>query len=637
MKTLSLLLALIFATTHVHAQAVREIGAEVINYKQQASAPASPSSGNYKAYVRDSKLRLKDSSGNESTVGTGAGAENLLTSGNMEDGTSAWTLTAGTKADESTVVIEGVKAAKLTLSAQTLDFYQTSTSHQSQFADGVQGIARARIKTTVSGVFLCSRQAGSIQYNNCAAVSSDGKWGLYKALYVLGGTSNGIAVISGTYSTATGLVTPGTITGDVYVDDAYVGTDAGVADIAYTSQTYQIKQAQSSMTNRNIEAEFALGTATIVNNGTPLLVASDDSANTRTKFTATQAVSITIVWKPAITTIGTAATIYKNGTLWGGAAPNVSTGNYAVNAASVMTLASGEYFSVGTEADMSNSAATASLEFIAVASSQVLSSQCGSRCETELSAKVSAAGVVSDEEADWINGNTVISSTSVYTFTFNSGLFSATPNCFAQSNAASAVIPLLYSQTTTGMVVQMYVSNSSGTANAQPFTVTCRKTGADYQSARMLAASLKVPDAQLILEGGNGHGSTNTKIRRFTSIREQVGQSFYYTYADSATLGGSVTINVPGLYFVEYNDRATAASEWLAITVNDTAPTTSISSITSYAQGTRSITGTASTFTGVAATLIYLNTNDVVRAHTNGVANETSNGLVYFTLRKVSL
>jgi hypothetical protein len=65
---------------------------DVATLDGQASSPASPSAGFYKLYVSDTttKLTLKDSSGNETTVGSGAGVINAISTFDAESGTTGW-------------------------------------------------------------------------------------------------------------------------------------------------------------------------------------------------------------------------------------------------------------------------------------------------------------------------------------------------------------------------------------------------------------------------------------------------------------------------------------------------------------------------------------------------------------------
>lgn len=150
--------------------------------------------------------------------GGGSAGENLLTNASFEDGVaSPWTLTAGTIAQESTQVIHLEKSAKVTLSSQSLDFYQSSTLKASQFSGSeVQGLAYARIKTTVSGVKLCPRRAGAVVTSLCVDIPASGKWEYREIPFILGATSNGISINSNSVS----------VTGDIYIDDTFVGAQA---------------------------------------------------------------------------------------------------------------------------------------------------------------------------------------------------------------------------------------------------------------------------------------------------------------------------------------------------------------------------------------------------------------------------
>jgi len=79
--------------------------------------------------------------------------------------------------------------------------------------------------------------------------------------------------------------------------------------------------------------------------------------------------------------------------------------------------------------------------------------------------------------------------------------------------------------------------------------------------------------SSLKLITSNGWGSVNTMIRRFATVDFNTGSSF--TYADSATLGMTVTINTTGLYAINYRDDINA-SDWMGVTLNSAQLTTAI-------------------------------------------------------------
>jgi hypothetical protein len=146
---------------------------------------------------------------------------NLLTNPGLESGLKSWTNSAGVFSLESSVVFKGKRAGKVVLSSQALNLHQDSTQYAAQLADGVQGLVYVRVKTSLSGVRVCSKQAGVASTSNCVSVLSNNKWGLYKVPSILGGTSNGISINSNGTS----------VTGTVYVDDAFVGAVDLQADV----------------------------------------------------------------------------------------------------------------------------------------------------------------------------------------------------------------------------------------------------------------------------------------------------------------------------------------------------------------------------------------------------------------------
>ena len=124
-------------------------------------------------------------------------------------------------------------------------------------------------------------------------------------------------------------------------------------------------------------------------------------------------------------------------------------------------------------------------------------------------------------------------------------------------------------------------------------------------------------DSMLRLDGGNGYGSTATKIRRFTNVRQSLSSDVLYQ--DSATLGASFTIQTSGVYSFSYTDyKGTAGAEFFGLSRNASSLTTNITSLAAgeilileEANGSASGEGSCS-WTG------YLQAGDVIRPHSNG-------------------
>lgn len=128
----------------------------------------------------------------------------------------------------------------------------------------------------------------------------------------------------------------------------------------------------------------------------------------------------------------------------------------------------------------------------------------------------------------------------------------------------------------------------------------------------------------------NGYGSTNNKIRRFTTVVTNQGSDI--TYADSATLGASFTINRAGVYAISYSDNFSSAAE-MGLSLNSAQLTTSFAFITDADR--LAIATTAGTaFTALAAWVGYLPSGSVIRAHTTGLDASVGN-LGNFTITRV--
>jgi len=160
-------------------------------------------------------------------------------------------------------------------------------------------------------------------------------------------------------------------------------------------------------------------------------------------------------------------------------------------------------------------------------------------------------------------------------------------------------------------------------------TVNVLVNGGTATSRSSWQISFSPPVADLVgdhvvsVNTGNGHGSTNTSVRRFTTTSESTGTSI--TYADSATLGASFTINATGVYSVYYQDVG-QFTHVIARNNTSTAVTDQSKIIAASA------TSGAST-KSVSAT-IKLTAGDVVRAISSGSTDTT--GAVQFSIRRIS-
>jgi len=131
----------------------------------------------------------------------------------------------------------------------------------------------------------------------------------------------------------------------------------------------------------------------------------------------------------------------------------------------------------------------------------------------------------------------------------------------------------------------------------------------------------------------NGQGSTNTAIRRFSNTLTNTGSDI--TYADSATLGSSFTINTNGIYAISYSDSFNGSGQ-MGISLNSSQGTTSIGSITDTNRIAYANT-TAANVSSTASATLYLPSGSVIRPHvTAGTANSASPNLSIFLIVRVA-
>lgn len=265
-------------------------------------------------------------------------SNNLLANCGFEHSTPAtsWTLTNGSSAVETSNVKQGKQSLKLTLSAQALDFYQTSTLNATAFADGVNGSISISVKTTVDNVYLCrTDSSGNVVDNtdgtkitDCVKAPNTGKWSDLTMPIVLGATQNGLALVSLTPSTAASVA----VTGDVYVDQ-------GILEAGLKAPNMVAIESQST--------KFTAGSTAIntILTGTASTIGSGNYSFSVGTFTALRDISVT----GSCTTTNSAAahtepTWYVAGTTTGLKSNPPQVGGFNANASFSGIVLSGQSF-----------------------------------------------------------------------------------------------------------------------------------------------------------------------------------------------------------------------------------------------------------------------------------------------------
>lgn len=123
-------------------------------------------------------------------------------------------------------------------------------------------------------------------------------------------------------------------------------------------------------------------------------------------------------------------------------------------------------------------------------------------CTDTFSAYVSATGVVSSENLDWITGNCALSQTSQFDCTIKSGMLTTGMNCSATTNISIAYGQNVHLAQSTATAVTAVTANNA-TSTRYAFTLVCQKQGADYlgKTAKAVASDQNVRTPGVVNSG----------------------------------------------------------------------------------------------------------------------------------------
>jgi hypothetical protein len=142
-------------------------------------------------------------------------------------------------------------------------------------------------------------------------------------------------------------------------------------------------------------------------------------------------------------------------------------------------------------------------------------------------------------------------------------------------------------------------------------------------------------DSCVRLDTANGYGSTGTKIRRFSNVRDNIGTDI--EYLDSATNGASFTAKSSGIYMISYSEQSTLnTTPRIGLSKNASSLINNIDDISAnerLAISSDEGGSSASKYMSV-SWQGYLQSGDIIRPHSSGQTNTVPGG-VTFTISKV--
>ena len=129
----------------------------------------------------------------------------------------------------------------------------------------------------------------------------------------------------------------------------------------------------------------------------------------------------------------------------------------------------------------------------------------------------------------------------------------------------------------------------------------------------------------------NGFGSTNTKIRRFSTVVKNEGSDI--TYADSASLGASFTIVNDGVYSISLSAQGSAATG-IGISLNSSQLTTNSQNLTDGSLLAGCLSAQAN-YGGSASWSGFLAAGSIIRAHGDGTSVGVNTAMDKFTIERI--
>lgn len=189
------------------------------------------------------------------------------------------------------------------------------------------------------------------------------------------------------------------------------------------------------------------------------------------------------------------------------------------------------------------------------------------------------------------------------------------------------------------MLIDGYSSGQTVTCAANDVVIVRAVSATQFRLTRQRydgKPQKEVGNHVVTVHTGNGYGSTNTVIDRFTTVLENTGSAI--TYADSATLGSSFTINEDGYYEVYFQKYFSSSSlSTVGVSLNSNQLTTGIASITTANRVILFSVGGSTTANnpGNGSRILRLSAGDVIRPHADS-AIASSSIHTMFSIRKVA-
>ena len=178
------------------------------------------------------------------------------------------------------------------------------------------------------------------------------------------------------------------------------------------------------------------------------------------------------------------------------------------------------------------------------------------------------------------------------------------------------------------------IMRSQSTSSSRVYNVGAILTYATFKEVPFSQTALisTARDIEIVLITSPGHGSTATRIRRFTTIQKNTAQGAI-SYTSDATNGDSFTILQAGLYAITFQHESSDSNREFGISINQASLTTNVTGLTA-AELLVTSSGIAARRSSASVTR-WLEAGDIIRAATDGGATVTGTDDNRFSVTRI--
>lgn len=203
-----------------------------------------------------------------------------------------------------------------------------------------------------------------------------------------------------------------------------------------------------------------------------------------------------------------------------------------------------------------------------------------------------------------------------------------------QITSSAAVNALSYSgYVQAGDIIRVCSTDTVSTSNFNAINLSFQEQEIAVSVSNTLP-QFSESDSSVRLESANGYGSSNTLVRRFSNLSDNLGSDIAYNILnDEAINGASFTVRTSGIYHIAYSDSTTVSTDAARIHITKNSITGS-SGVLAFSDDRLNTASNQQRVLSIAWSG-YLSAGDVIRPVVAVAANVNGGAGASFTISKV--